>query len=170
MTNRPKSFDDKLLKYLPKIKKMAKRLFPSGSTNDKISTKNEEYQADLIQSSIERALEKWESPKDGFSNWLGFIVLAEYNKMRTAIKHGGSEDIDDTLTGAISVDSNQETLILVSEAFDLIESKLPFPQEQKLYFMGLSYSDIGLKMGVSKQEIARRVKINETKWSRVYGN
>lgn len=151
---RPKEFDQKLLSYTPMIWKMAKRLFPSSNRNDSISTKNDELQRDLVQASYRRALEKSSDCGDGFAAWLRFIVLVEFQNLRTAEKNWPREDIDDKRANEISRLPNQETLLILNETIE----KAPYPLEMVLKGLGYTMEDFGNKFGISKQGAHYKMK------------
>lgn len=147
-----------MLAYQPMIWKMAKRLFPSTNIDSSIIDKNEESQFDLVQNANARAIAKWEMCRDGFVNWLRFIVLAEYQNMRTAIRNGShKEDINDERASLIEIGAIGSARMEIEEALKII----PHPREHIQSILGYTYKEIGKELGVSAQVILNRLRANE---------
>jgi len=137
--NRPEGFDERVLAYLPMMKRMASRLVPPQDRED------------LVQSAVATALRKCGRERDGFASWLRFIVLSEYRNYKAARTLSPANDNDQP--------STQEEIVACHQAL----AKCRHPQITLAAAQGWTLDEIGEQLGISKQAVGIKIKDDRTR-------
>lgn len=138
---RPASFDARVMSYHRLLWKFAKRHYTE-----------EERQEELVQSTILRALDKWENYREdgSFTNWLRYLMLqlvGQEAEKRTAI----FVDVDEAFY--LSTPATQESDANANSLLSLIAGS----EIMNLLAIGHPQKEIAKMRGVSKQAISRHV-------------
>lgn len=141
--SRPEWFDEKLLSYMPAIKKLARKYYPSDPE-------------EVAQEAAAWLLKNWRSYRvdGGFYGWIYWHVRyiaktkREYNERRSGIR----VPLDEELTRALAVEPTQDGYVTLSQVFDYANET----SDGRIVLrraMGEGLGEIGADYGITRQRI-----------------
>jgi RNA polymerase sigma factor (sigma-70 family) len=140
-TARPATFDNAMIAYLPRLRKVSGKLtYPS----------NKE---DLVQSAIEACLKFWKSydPAKNLGTWMVYQMRSIAYKERQARKPTTSLGLED-----LSVRADQEDQLAAADVMRLVDAS-PHADVLRQLAVGNTTAEIAEMRGVSKQRVHQKI-------------